>query len=188
MQIRILLVAAVLALPACQVERTPPEFLQQRNPAEVDRQEAANEVRVRVGAFRQALQRGDRAGAAGALQASALAHVIGPDAHGGIPRYGPAGLLSVLEEIEIPGGAVARTPDLRVETSVRQGIGWFATHVVLLPVQGGEPAAYRMTGVMTRDRGEWRLTQIHVSRAEGGEDASTNPAAAQSDEAPAEDG
>ena len=35
-------------------------------------------------------------------------------------------------------GAVVRTPDLRVETSLRQGVGWFATHVVLLPLRGGE--------------------------------------------------
>lgn len=189
MQIRIfLLAAAVLSLAACEINRTPEEMLQQRDPAEVDRQEAADEVRVRVGAFRQAMQRGDRAAAAAALQPSGLAHVIGLDAHGGLPRYGPPGLLAAIEELPLPEGAVARTPDLRVETSGREGVGWFATHVVLLPLRGGEPAAFRMTGVMARDRGEWRLTQVHFSRA--GDDAegeATTPGAAAA-AAPAGDG
>jgi hypothetical protein len=189
-QIRIvLLAAAVLSLSACEINRTPEELLQQRDPAEVDRQEAADEVRVRVGAFRQAIQRGDRSAAAAALQPSGLAHVIGLDAHGRLPRYGPLGLLAAIEELPVPEGAVARTPDLRVETSGREGVGWFATHVELLPLRGGEPAAFRMTGVMARDRGEWRLTQVHFSRAEDDaarEEATTpEPATA---EARAEDG
>jgi hypothetical protein len=183
------LAAAVLSLAACEINRTPEEMLQQRDPAEVDRQEAADEVRVRVGAFRQAMQRGDRVAAAAALQPSGLAHVIGIDAHGRLPRYGPPGLLAAIEELPLPEGAVARTPDLRVETSGREGVGWFATHVVLLPLRGGEPAAFRMTGVMARDRGEWRLTQVHFSRA-GEDDASeeaTTPGAAAA-AAPAGDG
>jgi hypothetical protein len=177
----IVLAVVVLALAGCRIQRTPPEYLDQRDPGEVDRQEAANEIRARVGAFRQALTRGDRGTAAAALSPVGLSHVIGLDAHGGLPRYGPGGLAAALDELEIPSVSVARTPDLRVEVSLRQGVGWFATHVELFPVGGdGEPQSFRMTGVMARDRGEWRLAQVHFSRGlalADAEDAPTTPPA-----------
>jgi hypothetical protein len=169
--IRLLLIAAaLLALAGCRVQRTPAEYLDQRDPAEVDRQEAADEIRARIGAFRQGLSRGDRATAAAALIPTGLTHVISLERHGGLPRYGPRGLAGALEEIELPGVSVARTPDLRVELSLRQGVGWFATHVELFPVGPGDPQVFRMTGVMVRDRGEWRLAQVHLSRAAPGEE------------------
>jgi hypothetical protein len=64
---------------------------------------------------------------------------------------------------------VARTPDLRVESGTREGaLGWFATHLEVLPVvgAGGEPQWLRVSGVFARREGEWRLLQLHLSRAE----------------------
>lgn len=160
--------AALLALGACRVDRTPDEFLDPRNPAQVERREAEGEIAARVGAFREALARGSHADAVAALMPMAEAHVIGIGFNEGLPRYGPLGLATAIEDLRLPRGAVARTPDLRVEADPRGGQAWFATHVEVLPVVGigGEPQRLRVSGVFTRREGDWRLAQVHLSRGE----------------------
>ena len=48
------------------------------------------------------------------------------------------------------------------------GLGWFATHLVLLPVLGGgtEPQSVRISGVLMRREADWRLLSLHLSRAD----------------------
>jgi hypothetical protein len=162
------LAAALLALSACRVDRTPDEYLNPRNPAQVEQREAANEIAARVGAFREALARGNHADAAGALGPTAETHVMGIGFNDGRSGLGPQGLAAALQELELPRGAVARTPDLRVEADAREGLAWFATHVELLPVVGvgGAPQRLRVSGVFSRREGDWRLAQLHLSRGQ----------------------
>jgi hypothetical protein len=163
------LAAALLALAACRVDRTPDEYLNPRDPAQVERRETENEIAARVSAFAEALARGNQADAVAALIPAPETHVMGTDFNDGRPRFGALGLAAALRDLELPGGAVARTPDLRVEADAREGLAWFATHLEVLPVVGGagaQPARLRVSGVFTRREGEWRLVQIHLSRAE----------------------
>lgn len=162
------LAAALLALSACRVDRTPDEYLNPRNPAQVEQREAAGEIAARVGAFREALARGDHGGAAAALGPAVDTHVMGIGFNDGRPGLGPQGVAAALREMELPRGAVARTPDLRVEADARQGLAWFATHVELLPVvgAGGAPQRLRVSGVFSRREGDWRLAQLHLSRGQ----------------------
>lgn len=166
---RTALVAALLALAACSVERTPQEYLDPRDPAVVERRESEEELAARVGAFREALARGDRADAVAALIPASDAHVMGVQFNDGRPRFGPQGIADALQTLRLPTGAVARTPDLRVQAATREGgLGWFATHLELLPVVagGGEAQWLRVSGVFMRREGEWRLLQLHLSKAE----------------------
>jgi hypothetical protein len=175
--------AALLALAACQVAPTPQEYLDPRDPAAVERRESEQELAARVGAFREALARGNRVAAVQALVPAADTHVMGVDFNDGRPRYGPQGIADALADLPLPAGAVARTPDLRVEAETREGgLGWFATHLEVLPVvgAGGEPQRLRVSGVFIRREGEWRLLQLHLSRAEMPEPARPDSATADS--------
>ncbi len=155
--------AALVALAGCKVERTPPELYNHADPAVVDRQEAADEIRTRVRVFADALGRGERADAIAALAPDELASVVGVDDNGGMARLGPAGIDSALGQLAIAAPVLVRTPDLRVGTTV--GMGWFATHLqVLSPSAATDPKLLRMTGVFARERGEWRLVEAHISR------------------------
>ena len=195
---RPLTTAALLALTlaACgdapvRVERTPREFYTQRDPSLVERREGADEIRARVRNFAEGLARGDRPFAAAALGPNELTEVIGTDANGGVLRRGPEGLVIALALVPVPSPAVARTPDLEVDVSSRGLVGWFTTHLELLPVGGPLQDAVQMraTGVFQRDRGEWRLAQIHLSepvavpRRRPGADA-TSPDSAAPDSQP----
>lgn len=161
--------AALLALAACKVAPTPQQYLDPRDPAAVERSESEQEIMARVGAFREALARGQHADAVGALAPTADAHIMGVDLNGGRPRYGPMGLSSALQDLRLPTGAVARMPDLQVSAETREGgLGWFATHVEVLPVvgAGGQAQLLRVSGVLARREGEWRLLEMHLSRPE----------------------
>lgn len=159
--------ALLLALAACEVERTPPEFYKERNPALVEQQDAEGEIRARVRSFADGLGRGDRGDAADALYPLDLAQVIGADGNRNLTRIGPLGLRQALDSLRLPSPAVARTPDLQVRVGLREGLGSFTTHLELLPVgtPAREPLWLRASGVFTRDRGAWRLAQLHLSRA-----------------------
>jgi hypothetical protein len=158
--------AALLALAACKVERTPPEFYRERNPAVVEQQDAEGEIRVRVRNFAEGLGRGDRSDAVDALYPLDLAQVIGVDGNQNLTRIGPLGLRQALDSLQLPAPGVARTPDLQVRVGLREGLGSFTTHLELLPVgtPPREPLWLRASGVFTRDRGAWRLAQLHLSR------------------------
>lgn len=161
------LAAALLALSACRVEETPDEYLNPRNPAQVESRDEENELAARIRVFSEALARGSQADAVAALGPTAEAHVMGIGFNDGRPRFGPLGLAAALAELQLPTGAVARTPDLRVEADGR-GVAWFATHVEILPVvgAGGQPQRLRVSGVFNQREGAWQLVQVHLSRAE----------------------
>ena len=161
--------AALLVLAACKVAETPQKYLDPQDPAAVERSESEQDIVARVSAFREALARGDRANAVSALGPTTDTYVMGVDFNDGRPRYGAQGITDALADLRLPSGAVARTPDLRVEASTREGgLAWFATHLEVLPVvgAGGEPQWLRASGVFTRREGDWRLLQLHLSRAE----------------------
>lgn len=175
--------AALLALAACEIRPTPQEYLDPRDPAAVERREAEDELALRVGAFREALARGNHADAVAALAPVVETHVMGVDFNDGRPRFGPMGVAEALRDLRLPTGAVARTPDLRVESGTREGaLGWFATHLEVLPVvgAGGAPHRLRVSGVFARREGEWRLLELHLSRAEMPAPARRDTAAADS--------
>ena len=154
---------ALVALAACNVERTPPEFYSHPDPAVVDRQEAADEIRTRVRVFADALGRGDRDEAVQALAPDEMAAVLGVEGNGGLVRFGAPGLSAAVAGLAISTPSVVRTPDLRVSAS--QGMGWFSTHLQLLSTSAAtEPVLLRMSGVFVRERGEWRLAEAHLSR------------------------
>lgn len=181
---RPLVLAALLGtLAACKVEPTPREFYTQRAPGVVERQEGVDEMRARVSNFAAGLARGDRAGAVQALSPIPLAEVVGIDANRGVQRFGAAGLAQALMEIDVPAPAVARLPDLRVGVSEQGQVGWFSSHLELLPttLPIQDAVQLRVTGVFQRNRGEWRLSQVHVSRPRPPASAAPRPGAAATD-------
>ena len=182
--------AALLALAACQVKETPADFHSHRDPAVVDRQEAADEIRTRVRVFAEALGRGETEEAVQALAPGAMAAVVGVHDNGGVVRFGAPGVGAAVRELAVTVPTVVRTPDLRVSAS--QGMGWFSTHLQLLSTSAAtEPVLLRMSGVFVRERGEWRLAEAHLSRPGVATPLPTpapSPAAADSAAAPAEGG
>jgi hypothetical protein len=171
------LVLLPLLLSACKVEPTPRTFYNHRDPAVVERQEGEGEIRSRVTRFVAALNRGDSAAAVEAVNPSEQLQVMGPTQADSMAGLGATGLLHAIGELRLPSGGVARTPDLRVASG--QSSGWFATHVVVLPMtSGGTPERFRLSGVFAEDRGEWRLVEVHL--AQGSAPASPDSTAAPS--------
>lgn len=155
--------AALLSLAACKVDRTPPEFYSHPDPAVVDRQEAADEIRTRVRVFAEAVGRMESAEAVQALAPDSMAAVVGVDDNNGMVRFGAPGLSAAVAGLAITSPTIVRTPDLRVSAS--QGMGWFSTHLQLLSTSSATaPVLLRMSGVFVRERGEWRLAEAHISR------------------------
>lgn len=169
--------ATVLALAACdwvKVERTPRGFYTQRDPARIDQQDAASELRARVRNFADELAQGNRPRALAALNPTEDVLVIGSDAGAGVARIGPRGLAVALDSISIPAPAIARTTDLRVQVGLRETTGWFSTPIEFIPVGVAKPSEWlRASGVYTQDRGEWRLVQLHLSRPSAAPDTAS---------------
>lgn len=179
---RLLIAATLPLLAACKVERTPPEYLTQRDPALVERQESAGELASKVRAFTDALGRGDGPAALRAVEPDPLVWVFGPGAGGGVVRVGPNGLLAAFQEAAEGGPTVMRAPDLRVEAG--NDVAWFATHLERL---GEAPERMRLSGVFERHEGAWRLVQLHLSRpAAEPEPAATAPRDSQPPSPPAD--
>jgi hypothetical protein len=165
---RALAAAALLALAACdlvKVERTPRGFYTQRDPARIDQQDAASELRARVRNFADELGRGNRGRAVSALNPTEDVLVMGIGASDGVARIGVSGLALALDSLGIATPAVGRPADLRVQVGLRETTGWFSTPIQFMAVGGAQPTQWvRASGVYTQDRGEWKLVQIHLSR------------------------
>jgi hypothetical protein len=172
---RVLLSAlsALLLLSACKVERTPRKYYTGREPAAVERQHAEEEIRARVSALGQALERGDETGALLALAPAPEVYAIGPE--GGATVVGPEGVVEMVRELTREAPASAELQDLRVTLGPRARIGWFAAVVRVQPsdTAGAAEDFLRMSGVYLRSEGEWRLVQAHLSHPP------TSPAPAQ---------
>ncbi|HYH78242.1 MAG TPA: nuclear transport factor 2 family protein [Longimicrobium sp.] len=160
--------AALLALAACdlvKVEQTPRGFYTQRDPARIDQQDAASELRARVRNFADELGRGNSNRALAALNPTEDVLVMGTGASDGVARIGRRGLALALDSLAIATPAVARPADLRVQVGLRETTGWFSTPIQFMAVGSGEPPQWlRASGVYTHDRGEWKLVQLHLSR------------------------
>lgn len=155
-----LALGAVLLLSACKVERTPPRYYSHRDPAEAERALAEEELRDRVGALGEAIERGDLNAALFALAPAPELYLVGPGTVGGGPE-GAAALLRALME-EAPGEMEAR--EVRVTLGPRGRVAWVAGSFVAEGSPEGGEELLRLTGVYLRVRGEWRLVQGHLSR------------------------
>lgn len=161
-------VALLATLSACdlvKVERTPRQFYTQRDPAAVASQEDAQELRARLRNFADELSHGNRGRALTALNPSDEVLVIGAMEGNGVARIGMLGLAAALDSAGIPVPTVARAPDLRVQLATRE-TAWFSAPIQFLSTSGTEPPRWlRVSGVFAQQQGEWRLVQIHLSRA-----------------------
>ncbi|HET6762608.1 MAG TPA: nuclear transport factor 2 family protein [Longimicrobiaceae bacterium] len=157
--------AALLLVAACKVDRTPRSFYD-RQPAAVDQDAAVNELRARVLAFANGLEKGNTRAAVSALSPSPDAVVFPLDGDDGHYTAGGEGINRALGELGVPAPMAARTPDLTVRANVKGNLGWFSTHLELLPMGAeGQFQRVRASGAFVRDGGEWHLAQIHLSRA-----------------------
>ncbi|HKP75058.1 MAG TPA: nuclear transport factor 2 family protein [Longimicrobiaceae bacterium] len=156
------------ALSACdvvKVERTPRQFYTQREPARVDPQNDASELRARLRNFADELAHGNRGRALTALNPSEDVLVIGALEGDGVARMGVGGLAAALDSAGISTPAVARTPDLRVQVVSRETAGWFSAPIQFISLGSAAPAQWlRVSGVYAQQQGEWKLVEVHFSR------------------------
>lgn len=158
--------ASVLLLAGCKIERTPPQILDPGADAREEQQESQAELQTRVVAFNEALGRGDRGAALLALNPAPDARVMTPRGEAGSAWEGREAVTTMLDSLFPADGAAISAPDLRVQVNARRTTGWFSTHLELAPEAAGDSTARRlgMSGVFSREEGEWRLVQIHLSR------------------------
>jgi hypothetical protein len=157
--------AVLLLVAACKVERTPARFYN-RQPAASDQDAAVAELRARVRAFGANLERGNPAAAVSALAPTADAVVFPLGSDDGRPASGAEGLVRTLSDLGVPAPLAARTPDLTVKANLKGNLGWFSTHLEMLPLGAqGTFERIRVSGAFVRDGGEWHLAQIHLSPA-----------------------
>jgi ketosteroid isomerase-like protein len=142
------------------VERTPPQYFDHQNKIEAERDAAAAELRDRLLAMGQALDRDNPTEALIALSPAPDVYLIGPE-EGMIVRGSDqleSTLGSLLESREVS----AEVRDVEVGIAPGANVGWFHADLVLPGhTPGGEPL--RMTGVYLRDAGIWKLVQAHIS-------------------------
>ena len=150
---------AVLALAACEVDRTPDVYLDRGSAVQQAREAGGAEVRDRVLAMGQALSRGNAADALTALSPADDAYVISPQA--GLEITGEEQIAAVL-------GSLAAEPvpvnarDVGVTVGPGGNVAWFRAS---LASEGAAPARppVLITGVYLLDEGIWRLVQAHLS-------------------------
>lgn len=160
-----LALSAVLLSSACKVERTPAEYYSRREPAETERRMAEQEIRARVGALGEALERGDLGGGLLALAPASEIAVFGPEDSTLVA--GVDGTAEVLRELMGEAPPAVRVEEVRVAFAPQARAAWFAAllQVERADTTGAAEAPLRMSGVYLRTRGEWRLVQTHLSRA-----------------------
>lgn len=157
-----LALSAALLLSACEIERTPPRYYSHRVPAETEIALAEEELRARVGAFGQALERGDPDAALLALAPAPELYLVGPGAEE--VAAGPAGAAELLGALFGEEPPALEVREVRVTLGPRARVAWVAGFLRVRDPAGGEDGLLRITGVYLRVRGEWRLVQAHLSR------------------------
>lgn len=152
---------AGLAVSACKVAPTPQEYIDHRQSIATLREGAEEELRVRLLAMGQALNRDDLAEATLALAPSGDAYLVAAGRSGMVTgETAMAGVLGAIASGERP----VRLSDVRVTVGPRANVAWF--HAVLDPEEAAGVPSHRLTGVYVRgDQGEWRLVQAHLSAA-----------------------
>lgn len=152
---------ATLLASACKVERTPPEYIDHRQPIAAVRDEAVEELQDRLLAMGQALNRGDSFEALQALSPMPDAYVL--TAAGDAVFTGEEQIAGALTQFASLPGEVSMS-DLRVNVGPRANVAWFRAQIAHSGATGEGP--FRITGVYLRgDEGEWRLVQAHLSIA-----------------------
>lgn len=154
-------IGLLLATSGCRVERTPPQYFDHQTTIEAEREAAAAELRDRLLAMGQALDRGNSTEALIALSPATDAYVVGPDSGAVVTGSEQiAAALSGLLEARAPVSAEIR--NVEVGISARANVGWFRAELALPGhTPGNEPL--RVTGVYVRDAGLWKLVQAHLS-------------------------
>ena len=175
----------LLATSGCRVERTPPQYFDHQTTIEAEREAAAAELRDRLLAMGQALDRGNATEALIALSPAVDAYVVGPDS--GAVVMGSEKIAAALTGLlEAPTPVSAEVRDVEVGISARANVGWFRA-VLALPghTPGNQPL--RVTGVYVRDAGLWKLVQAHLSLPVSLQpaDSTTSPAESAADSAEA---
>lgn len=156
--------AALLALAACRIERTPPDLLTRDTPAEQERAQAVGELRARLALLGQALARGAPERAVEALAPAVRVQVVGPV---GPPRtFAGTALSRVFARVLADGPGAVRLEETTLNLAPGADAAWFAG--VLRPANADSTAPavpWRVTGLLLLDEGGWRLVQLHVSGA-----------------------
>jgi hypothetical protein len=145
-------VLLLVMLASCRIEQTPPEYIDSTRPTE--REQAREEVRSRLLAAASAYERGDVESAVAALGLTGETHVIAPGVEGDVG--GDEALRAFGRDRRTPSTLDVRNLDVRV--GPRGGVAWFHGAAT---TNAGE---FRVTGVLLRAEGSWRLSQAHISR------------------------
>jgi uncharacterized protein (TIGR02246 family) len=151
-------IAGNLLLVACTIEPTPEEYFDHRDPATRVSDEAVEEIRDRIQAAAQALNRGDAAEAYDILAPAGDIVFVG--AGGADTREGPDRVAALLERIAVPRRTTVR--ETQITAGPRAAIVWFSG-TLDTPGEGPEVRSLYLTGTYLLREGEWRLVQLHVS-------------------------
>ncbi|MDR0787817.1 MAG: nuclear transport factor 2 family protein [Gemmatimonadota bacterium] len=148
------LVVGSTLLTGCQIEPTPEEYIDQHIRTEAIAEE---EVEARISALAAALGRGDAA-VDSILSPRNRLSAIGPD--GGEVITDPS--LFIHRLVSLAGGQVMETRSM--EVSVAPGVlyAWFSVFCVPAGSTSNE-SGFRLSGVLVRESGSWRLTHGHLS-------------------------
>ena len=155
------LLTAVLAshlLAACTIEPTPAEYFDHRDPSARVGDEAVEEIRDRLQAAGQALNRGDPAEARDILSPAADISLVGAgdaDTHEGADR-----VANLLARVAVRGRTSIR--DIQTTAGPRATVVWFSG-MLDSPGEASEVRTLYLTGTYLMSGGEWRLVQLHVS-------------------------
>jgi len=177
---------ATLLASACEVQRTPAEFIDHQDPIAVLRDAAAEELQDRLLALGQALNRGNAAEAFLALAPAADAYLIPADREAALT--GEERIAAELTGLVVPEGSV-QLREVEVSVGPRANVAWFRAR--LERAAPADSSAFRMTGIYVRgDEGEWRLVQAHLSAPTPPTDSLPDPppSSPASDGAPPGDG
>lgn len=150
-----------LLLAACKVEETPRQYIDRRDPAATDREAIGEELRTRLPALAQALNRNDADGALAVLAPAPDLYVIGPqtDREPG----GADGVLALLQEVAQYELADVAVQEVHTSVGPRGNVAWFAATFALSGLPDTVGTTLRLSGVYVRRDGEWRLVQAHMS-------------------------
>lgn len=156
--------AGLLAVSACRIERTPPEFLEERDLATSEVHQRAGEIRARLALSAQTLARGDLLDATRLLRPARQLVLIPPDAPA--RPYGAASVYPLLTRLLPAESTRGRLERLEVNVAPNGSVAWFAGELHGVRRSDGSPVGepWRLSGVYLLGGGEWELVQLHVSR------------------------
>ncbi len=155
----ILGVAAVLALGACTIERTPEEYIDRQLPSEAAQEAMRTELADRLRLTAAALQRANATAAVVAL--APAADVVVLNSTEGRELRSTEEIVAMIAASTAGASVRVEEPEVRLDAESR--VAWFRTVYHVTDAEG-EERAVDFTGVFGRRQGEWRLVQGHLSR------------------------